>query len=270
MFNKSLFNKTLFNKRVDKEEAPTLTLALSGRGKSSFDLQYLIQTGSIIRGRSQVIPGVIIAKDVDLITLSGSSKLLTDSSMAFPIPIKSVILSGTGSVKTNIIYEKPITFNVLSGASVFSSQSFILGQETHVKMSSNSKWSSLIVFQLPFEVDPMKSGGSTLRLSRVLLKDLVSPFTLSGSGHLDEARVGARHQHVLQLNNVKLRPGEEIIIDTNTLEVWVRGVLDVDFVSPNSEFFDLYPGLNQIAVNTPGQTSPIKANIDVIWNNRWL
>ena len=96
MFNKSLFNKTLFNKRVDKEEAPTLTLALSGRGKSSFDLQYLIQTGSIIRGRSQVIPGVIIAKDVDLITLSGSSKLLTDSSMAFPIPIKSVILSWNG------------------------------------------------------------------------------------------------------------------------------------------------------------------------------
>ena len=80
------------------------------------------------------------------------------------------------------------------------------------------------MFQLPFEVDPMKSGGSTLRMSRLLLKDLVSPFTLSGSGHLDEARVGARHQHVLQLNNVKLRPGEEIIIDTNTLEVWVRGV----------------------------------------------
>ena len=270
MFNKSLFNKTLFNKRVDTEEAPTISLALSGRGDSRYNLQYLIQTGSIIRGRSQVIPGVIITKDVDLITLRGSSKLLTDSSVAFPITIDNVILSGTGSVKTNIVYEKPITFNILSGASMFSTKSFILGRETQVKMSSNSKWSSLIAFRLPFEFNPMKSGGSTLSLSRMVLTDRISPFTLSGSGHLDEARVGARHQHYLQLNNVKLRPGEEIIIDMNTLEVWVRGILNVDFVSPNSEFFDLYPGLNQIAINTPGQTDPIKANIDVIWNNRWL
>ena len=72
----------------------------------------------------------------------------------------------------------------------------------------------------------------------------------------------------LELQNLNLKPGDELIIDTDVLEVLFNGIPDQDFVSSDSEFFQLYPGNNKI-IFMDGETGR-KLSVSIVWANRWL
>jgi len=72
----------------------------------------------------------------------------------------------------------------------------------------------------------------------------------------------------LELLNLNLAPGDELIIDTDVLEVLFNGVPDADFVTGDSEFFQLRPGRNRI-IFMDGETAR-ELSVSIVWSNRWL
>ena len=72
----------------------------------------------------------------------------------------------------------------------------------------------------------------------------------------------------LELQNLNLKPGQELIIDTDVLEVLLGGVPDVDFVTGDSEFFQLRPGPNRV-IFMDGETKR-ELSVTIVWSNRWL
>jgi len=72
----------------------------------------------------------------------------------------------------------------------------------------------------------------------------------------------------LELQGPNLPPGGELIIDTDVLEVLFNGVPDADFVTGDSEFFQLRPGTNKL-IFMDGETTR-KLDVTIVWSNRWL
>jgi hypothetical protein len=72
----------------------------------------------------------------------------------------------------------------------------------------------------------------------------------------------------LELENLNLAPGDELIIDTDVIEVLLNGIPDVDFVTGDSEFFELIPGTNRL-IFMDGETGR-ELSVTIVWSNRWL
>lgn len=67
------------------------------------------------------------------------------------------------------------------------------------------------------------------------------------------------------IENVNMKPGDELIIDTEHMTVTLNGVNIVDKVSDESVFFKLKDGENDVIVE--GGTT---ADIKILWKDRWL
>lgn len=79
------------------------------------------------------------------------------------------------------------------------------------------------------------------------------------------AGVSTYGQEVLTVAGVDMRPGDELIIDTEHMTVTLNGVNIVDRVKDDSIFFKLKAGINDIVVE--GGTT---ADIRILWKDRWL
>ena len=70
------------------------------------------------------------------------------------------------------------------------------------------------------------------------------------------------------IQNINMAAGDTLIIDTDHMTVTLNGVNVVDKISDESEFFDLKPGLNEIAVSS--KTAASKADVKILWKDKWL
>jgi len=70
-----------------------------------------------------------------------------------------------------------------------------------------------------------------------------------------------------ELNSIELLAGEEVVIDTDLLTVVFGNRHDVSSITPESTFFELNPGSNNLIFDTYGSQS-LKVTIE--WRNRWL
>ncbi len=69
----------------------------------------------------------------------------------------------------------------------------------------------------------------------------------------------------LTLDGLNLMPGDELIIDSETMTVTVNGQNVLPLMKRGSEFIKLLPGANEIEFNGDG-----KASIFAVWKDRWL
>lgn len=73
----------------------------------------------------------------------------------------------------------------------------------------------------------------------------------------------------LMVENIDMKAGDTLIIDSEHMVVTLNGVNVVDKVTDDSIFFDLKPGLNELTIS-PIKASSSSATIKVLWKDRWI
>lgn len=73
-------------------------------------------------------------------------------------------------------------------------------------------------------------------------------------------------EEYLELKNLNLKPGEEIIIDMCDLTVTKNGMNAIDLIEIDSDFFDFFPNINEITI----KADMSKLAINTFWKDRWL
>ena len=99
------------------------------------------------------------------------------------------------------------------------------------------------------------------RLRSQLKLDGVTGITFDLDGSLQNS-----HAYSMTLSGLNLAPSGTVIIDTDTLDIFVNGVLNVMCWQSGGEFFELASGENNIQVYTDGDGS---GELTVQWKDRW-
>lgn len=104
------------------------------------------------------------------------------------------------------------------------------------------------------------SGTDRRMWSNIALTGATS-ITFSAEGSLQNS-----HTYSFTLSGLNLAPGGSVVIDTDTLDIFVNGVLNVMVWQHGGEFFELSPGDNDIQIYTDGDGS---GDLTVQWKDRW-
>lgn len=85
---------------------------------------------------------------------------------------------------------------------------------------------------------------------------------------LSESSLRASNDTQLELTGINLEPGDTLIIDTESLNIFLNGQLDVTSWVVGSDFFDLLKGVNEITV----YDDQVVRTLDmlIVWADRWL
>lgn len=75
-------------------------------------------------------------------------------------------------------------------------------------------------------------------------------------------------EQVMRFEDLVLRPGDELVINTCDLTVTLNGENAMEFFAADSEFITLLNGENTIEYNDESESREISFNI--IWKDRWL
>jgi hypothetical protein len=88
------------------------------------------------------------------------------------------------------------------------------------------------------------------------------------SGDVQPISIAGLGSSLLELQGINLRPGQELTIDTDTLDVWVDGEKNVTYITTDSEFFQLLPGKNEIIIRDGEASRDLQ--VTAVWANRYL
>jgi len=75
-------------------------------------------------------------------------------------------------------------------------------------------------------------------------------------------------EQVMRFEDLVLRPGDELVINTCDLTVTLNGENAMEFFAADSEFITLLNGENTIEYNDESESREI--SFDIIWKDRWL
>lgn len=104
-------------------------------------------------------------------------------------------------------------------------------------------------------------AATTERLRSQLKLDGSTGIAFDANGELINS-----HAYSITLKGLNLAPSGTVIIDTDTLDIFVNGVLNVMCWQSGGEFFELASGENNIQVYTDGDGS---GELTVQWKDRW-
>lgn len=75
-------------------------------------------------------------------------------------------------------------------------------------------------------------------------------------------------EQMMRFEDLSLRPGDELVINTCDLTVTLNGLNAMEYFAADSEFITLLNGKNIIEYNDESGTRNI--SFDIIWKDRWL
>lgn len=75
-------------------------------------------------------------------------------------------------------------------------------------------------------------------------------------------------EQVIRFEDLVLKPGDELVINTSDMTVILNGQNAMEFFSADSEFITLLHGENTIEYNDASNARNI--SFDIIWKDRWL
>lgn len=70
-----------------------------------------------------------------------------------------------------------------------------------------------------------------------------------------------------ELEGLSVAPGGTVIIDTDTLDIFINNIADVTSWVTGGQFFMLNPGDNEIVVTSNNSTQNLE--VTIVWANRW-
>ena len=75
-------------------------------------------------------------------------------------------------------------------------------------------------------------------------------------------------EQMMRFEDLALRPGDELVINTCDLTVTLNGQNAMEYFAADSEFITLLNGENTIEYNDESESREI--SFDIIWKDRWL
>ena len=73
---------------------------------------------------------------------------------------------------------------------------------------------------------------------------------------------------IIRLTDIVLKPGQELIIDTENMTATIDGENAIHLLSDDSDFFFLAQGDNIVTYSDNGKSRTV--NLKVMWKNRWV
>lgn len=127
-------------------------------------------------------------------------------------------------------------------------------------------------------IDSKASAHAELKSTRAVAeinfdaKALASNLVYSSRGFSDvefmsKAVASLLGESYLELNNINLRPGEEVEIDTCNLTVTKNGENALHLMSSDGDFFDFLIGENGVDIVAEGAGN---IQVDAYWRDKWL
>lgn len=74
-------------------------------------------------------------------------------------------------------------------------------------------------------------------------------------------------EEYIEFVGITLRPGEQLEIDTCALTATINGRNVMHLLSHDGDFFDFFPGANEIEIEATGAGS---VAVDTFWKDKWL
>jgi hypothetical protein len=263
MFNKTGSDKTLYDR--DSADRSTIYADLSGG----------IILASAIKVKARASSEVPVS-----FTVSGI--------VALRVPLKADMAVGLTTEATNIftharLFPNPLTIGgtvtaALGARMALSSDVSVGAGFTSEYLKARTKLSAGTVpigmnitvnrmgLRFPIAPSEIPVGGDFV--GNAAIRVPVTPLEIDITGDIKCAPIFEPGAAKLELENLNLAPGGELIIDTDVLEVLLNGEPDVDMVTGDSEFFELKPGNNRI-VFMDGETGR-QLDVSIVWSNRWL
>lgn len=121
-------------------------------------------------------------------------------------------------------------------------------------------------FKVPLKSVSISSSFTTS--ARMFVRVNLQPTTIESEFVFDPASIRLDETEELSLNDVGFKPGDTLIIDTDTLEILLNGEPDVESWVSGGVFIQLKPGGNIITVNT--SPANVALEITVLWADRYL
>lgn len=216
-------------------------------GIGNITLKPLIQAAlsAKLSGEGNLIDkGLRLGRTLAKFKLAGEGAL--NPELTFRIPIAKTKIQGEGALVDSGIYRNLILLpKVIQGEGNVTAKNLRFIQQLALArvLNGEGNLTGVILKRTNFSA---KIGGEGNATMNVFTKD-VDTITLTG---------------------VNLGPGQTLVIDTDTYDIWKNGALDLTSVSSDSVFFQLYPGINEIMIDA--DVSTMKVNIEAIVENRWL
>jgi len=85
---------------------------------------------------------------------------------------------------------------------------------------------------------------------------------------LTDANQSLAGESIIVLEDINLKPGDELIINTCDMTITINGQNAMQYFNNESEFFSLLSGLNTLIYSDTNASRQI--SFDVIWKDRWL
>ncbi len=296
MFDRSSFDRTLYD-RSSNFDAIEATLRGSGTLKTGIITKVFIDS-FILSGESrmqgelkmlQTLPivlngdGQFIVKDLNLqlklkSTLSGSGNILSE--IGVKIPLGKISMEGTsnlqdfgdGNISDQYIQDSnnqhlldSLEDRIQGQRVTANKQGLYLRQIMGANLAGSGKITLPMTIQMFMKTLMFGKGDLSMSNKFKILTHL--PISIQGRGDLTLKRIGALNTETFELENINLKPGQTLIIDTDESNVFLDNILDVDSVTSDSVFFQLQPGDNKIIFSTDKVSN---LSVNVLWQNRWL
>lgn len=91
---------------------------------------------------------------------------------------------------------------------------------------------------------------------------------ISNLSMVTEANQSLAGESVIALENINLKPGDELIINNCDMTITINGQNAMEYFTNDSDFFNLLAGLNTLIYSDSNVSRNI--SFDVIWKDMWL
>jgi len=223
---------------------------------------YLIHMEVEMSGSGTAHTAFILEADIES-HLSGDGLInIDDVDLFMPISVDQMTGSGYFDPYVNILV--PYASSLDGGGTLNSFElNPLLLIETQALAGTGSLTPGVILAKLIYGD---LSGTGTISGATILLYTSISA-NFTSLGDLGINYISNVNEMVFSLTGLIVPRYSSIIIDTDTLDVYIDGNMNVTNVTKESEFFEIQPGETQLTF-TPNSTQSL--SVSVMWQNRWL
>ncbi len=258
MFDKNLFDRNAYDRSV-ASDGINGTLLSSSSMTTKLVIAYPIPlTGFTGLGNMNAQ----LRMYIHAITNFKGEGTIEDTTMVLHLPL-SFGFHGSGDLNPGLVAKVPLKVDFTGEGDMESDQDFVY-QHLTFKLPGAGNLAGYLIMKT-FMEEFAFSGAGALNADVILQLPLV--ISMTGESSFTLRRLGALNENVFELDGINLEPGETVTIDTDLLSVYFGFRQDVASVTNDSVFFELYPGENEIIIETDAN-GPM--NVTAVWQNRWL
>ena len=259
-----MFNKISYNRNAYDRNTLNNGMAILMHSSGNLAMGLVVQTPLAVlpMAGSGGLSGELTIKTPLNASFSGTSEL-TNTGIVL-VQAMTAKLTSSGTMKNDAIFGTSMGASIGGTSGMVSDKDYVC---QHMKGNLIGQGSIDARFVVKTNMYDVKFSGSG-KFETDFILQLPLTIKMGGKGDFALRRLHNLNEDTFELIGINILPGEEIIIDTDLLDVIINHVRDVHSVTDDSVFFELHPGENELEFNTNISGQNIK--VTAVWQNRWL